>query len=301
MPDVRAPEEEGLAQIIRPGHRFGPREKNPIPREACSGVGAFCTCPQLHAFGYEMGLKAVDEKPARAIGTLVHAALAYRYGALLPERPAWMVYPTPQAPDPREALWTIGGGNYEAKVEALRIFDAYQAYYPTPRWRPVLVEHQFEVVINLPSGPVRYTLRMDLLGHDVYDGALCLVDHKSAYKLSKNTGLDYRTDREMLTALWLCRANGYNVQRVVINAMTKEHPTPRFGQFDVPISDEAYGRILDDTAYLLQQMRNVKQTFPDPTKRPRSYEQCLRKYGICDMRALCSDGPHRLSEFTKKW
>ncbi len=294
MPDVRAPEESGLAQIIRPGHRFGPREKNPIPREACSGVGSFCTCPQLYGLGYEAGLKAVDEKPARKVGTLAHVGLAYRYGALLPERPAWMVYPTPQAPDPREALWTIGGGDHEAKVEALRVFDAYQAYYPTPRWRPVLVEHQFEVIIQLPSGPVRYTLRIDLLGYDVYD-------HKTAYKITKNVGLSYRTDREMLTALWLCRGNGYNVQRVVINAMTKEHPQPHFGQFDVPISDEAYQRIGADTAYLLQRMRDVKAAYPNPLQRPRSYEACVRKYGVCDMYPICSDGPHRLSEFTKKW
>jgi len=302
MPDVRAPEEPGLARIIRPGHRFGPKPEGPqIHRTSCSSIGSFAVCPQVHAFGYEMGLKAADEKPARKIGSLVHVALAYHYGAMLPVRPEWMVYPTPQSPDPRHALWTCAQGDGEIATEALRIFDAYVAFYPTPIWKPILVEHQFDVVMDVDGTPERYTLRIDLLAEDMRDGALCLIDHKSAYKITRNTGLGYRADREMLTALALCRANGHDVKRVVINAMTKENPEPHFGRFDVPISAEAYSRIGQDTAFLIRQMRAVSSAYPDPRSRPRVYESCISKFGVCDFWAICSDGPHRLAEFTKKW
>lgn len=180
MPDARAPEEPGLARIIRPGSTLGPKPApNPLHRTAVSGIEAFSICAQYHGLAYDAGLKAADEKPARAIGTLIHVGLAYRYGALLPQRPEWMVYPTPGAPDPRHALWTIAQGNVEAAEEALRVFDAYQANYPTSIWKPVLVEHQFEVILPIPGGPdERYTLRIDLLAYDVLTGELCLIDHK---------------------------------------------------------------------------------------------------------------------------
>jgi hypothetical protein len=299
MPDTRSPEDFGAARVIRPGHRFGPKPLGShIHRTAVSGITAFATCPQLHAFGYELNLKAADEKPARKIGTLIHAGLAYRYGALLPVKPEWMVYP-----DARTALWTIAQGDIEAGTEALRVFDAYQANYPIEQniWEPVLVEHQFEVVMDVDGTPERYTLRIDLLARDKRDGALVLCDHKSTYKITKNVGISYRTDREMLTALALCRANGYDVQRVIINAMTKERPDPRFGRFDVPLSEAAYNDLGPNTLYWIRRMRDVQVTHPDPRSRPRVYESCLRKYGACDFGPICSDGLHRIAEYTNKW
>jgi len=298
MPDTRSPEEPGLAKVIRPGHRFGPKEVNPIHRTAVSGITAFATCPQYHAFGYEMNLKAADEKPARKVGTLVHVGLAYRYGALLPVKPEWMVYS-----DARTALWTVAQGDIEAGTEALRIFDAYQAHHPSEQniWEPVLVEHQFEVMMDVDGTPERYTLRIDLLARDMRDGALVLVDHKTTFKLTRNTGYSYRADREMLTGLALCKANGYDIQRVVINAMTKERPEPHFGRFDVPLSEAAYNDLGPNTLYWIRQMRAVQVSHPDPRSRPRVWESCVRKYGICDMWPICSDGLHRIAEFTKKW
>ena len=105
----------------------------------------------------------------------MHVGLAYRYGALLSVKPEWMVYP-----DARTALWTVAQGDIEAGTEALRIFDAYQAHYPVEQniWEPVLVEHQFEVTMDVDGMPERYTLRIDLLAEDLRDGALVLVDHK---------------------------------------------------------------------------------------------------------------------------
>jgi len=302
MPDVRAPEEPGLARIIRPGSRMGPKPTGPqIHRTACSEVGAFLTCKQLHGFGYQMGLKASDEKPARKVGTLIHVGLAYRYGALLPQKPAWMVYP-----DPRTALWTVAQGDVEAGVLALKVFDAYQAYYPIEQnyWKPILVEHQFEVVWDIDGVPEKYTLRVDLLAQDTRTGEIVMPDHKSCYKLSKNVGLSYRADREMLTGLALCRNAGYDVKRIVINAMTKgtqEQPTPQFARYDVPISAEAYAHFGDDTIHAIREMRAIQISHPDPARRPRTLESCQRKYGLCDFWPICTEGPQRLTEFTRKW
>ncbi len=107
----------------------------------------------------------------------------------------------------------------------------------------------------------------------------------------------------MLTGLALCRLNGYDVKRVVINAMQKpKNDIPlRFGRYNVPISEDAYNRLFADTVYWIRKMREVKAAYPDARNRPRSYENCLRKYGACDMYGVCADGPHNLIQYVKKW
>ncbi len=108
----------------------------------------------------------------------------------------------------------------------------------------------------------------------------------------------------MLTGLALCRANGYDVKSVMINAMSKPmktQPQPLFQRYPVPISPHAYERLGEDTIYWIRQMREAKKLSPDPTKRPRTLESCVRKYGRCDFYGLCADGPQQIVEFRKKW
>jgi hypothetical protein len=265
-------------------------------------VGAFAVCPQLEGFGYELYLRPLaGYKDAAEIGTLVHVGLAYRYGMRLAQRPDWLVYP-----DGRHAIWICGQERPDTAMEALRIYDAYGAYWDRliafgaiAMWKPLLVEHQFEVSFAMPDGSTEpYTARLDLLAEE--NGQVILVDHKTKGKITKNTGNDYATDRQMLTQLALCRVYGYNVQRIVINALSREYPEPHFGRFDVPLSSDAYNRLAIDTEHVLRQMRDVRTRHPDPTNRPRTWENCLRKYGPCEFIPLCKDGMHRIVEYTKR-
>lgn len=255
-------------------------------------VGAFATCPQLEGFGYQMKLRSLYEKPATAIGTLVHVGLAYRYAMMMPrnEWPAWLVYP-----DPRTALWTCGQNNPHAALEALRVFDAYEAHYPVNIWKPLLVEHQF--VVEMEGEP--YSARIDLLALDCQTNEICLIDHKTQSRLSPKTASDYRADRQMLTGLALSRSAGYDVRRVIINALSKEIP-PRFGRFDVPVSEAAYMHFGDDTRHVLRQMKDVRERYPDPANRPRNWDACVRKYGQCEYWNLCVGGMQHLEEFRVK-
>ena len=307
MSDARAPDLPSL-KVIRPGHRMGPKppETGPkLPWTACSSLEAFSICPQYHAFAYDMGLRPTEDKEALVLGGLIHVGLAYHYGMRMNPRPAWMVYPTPEAPSYRDAIWTIGFANLDIAEKALRIVDAYVAHYSAPTLMPLLIEHQFGVEIPVGTLPEKYTLRIDMLAQDwAASGEVVLLDHKSAYKLTKWVGHDYRADREMLTGLALCRAHGYDVKRVVINAIqkgTKENPTPAFQRYDVPISETAYARIGAETAYWIQRMREVRQSHPDPENRPRAYASCVRKYGRCQFYPVCADGPQNLVQFTRKW
>jgi len=264
-------------------------------------VGAFMLCAQLEGFGYELNLRPVIEKDATKIGTLVHVGMAYRYGMLLAARPDWLVYP-----DARWAIWICGQDRPDLAQEALRIYDAYVAHYDrliatgvVAPWRPLLVEHQFEVAFTMPDGSAEpYTTRIDLLVE--CQGEVWLVDHKVGGKTSYHTGKHYAADRQMLTQLALARNAGYPVNRLFINALSREYPDPRFGRFEVPISHEAYGKLGQDTAWALQQINAVRKQFPDPMNRPRTLESCVRKYGACDFAALCHDGPHRLVEYVKR-
>lgn len=305
MSDARSPDLPST-RIIRPGHRMGPRPTGPkISWTSCSSLSAFLICPQFHAFGYEMGLRPTEDKEALILGGLIHVGLAYHYGLRMNPRPEWMVYPTLQAPDPRAAIWTCGQDNLDIAEKALRIFDAYAAFYSTPTLAPVLIEHQFDSVMDIDGVPEKYTLRIDLLARDMAAGGeLVLADHKSVYKFTKWVGQDYRTDREMLTGLALCRAYGYDVKRVVINGIqkgTKERPEPRFERFDVPVSEDMYNRLSTDVMHGIRMMRFTKQAYPDPTNRPRVTESCVRKFGRCQFYPVCADGSNNLVQFTRKW
>jgi hypothetical protein len=251
-------------------------------------------------FGYELYLRGGIEKEVTKIGILVHVGLAYRYGLLLPTRPEWLVYP-----DGRHAIWICGQDRPDLATEALRIYDEYCAHYDgliargiTRPWRPVLVEHQLEVAFPMPDGSTEpYTARLDLLAYDGEE--LLLIDHKCGGKVAYHSGSVYRSDRQMLTCLALSRAHGYNVSRVVINAMSREQPS-RFTRFTVPISHEAYARLGPDTQYVLERMKEVRKRYLDLTNRPRVYESCYRKYGKCEFHDVCTDGPHRLVEYTRR-
>lgn len=296
MPDARSG--RALANAVWPGASLGPKPAHTgpkIPRTSCASLTAFINCPQLYAFGYEMGLGLEFEEPARKIGSLLHVGLAYRYGGLLEQKPSWMVYP-----GPREAIWTCGQNTPEAAIEALRLFDAYVEAYPQPQWRPLLVEHQFQTDLMIDGRTERYTLRVDLVGYDVNDGALTLVDHKSIGRMTAKVGQRYTVDREMLTGLALCRAAGLDIERVVINAISKERP-PRFGLFDVALSPEAYARLGTETVDWIRRLRQVAADHPDPTERPRAYENCMGKYGVCDFYSVCAHSKNRLGEYVKKW
>ena len=173
-----------------------------------------------------------------------------------------------------------------------------------PTLQPVLIEHQFDSILNIDGVPEKYTLRIDLLATDTTTNELVLVDHKSIYKFTKWTGMDYRTDREMLTGLALSRAAGYDIKRVIINGMqkgTKENPKPRFQRFDVPVSEFAFERLGPDIVHAIRLMRFTKQMYPDPSNRPRVTESCVRKYGRCQFYPVCADGPNNLVQFTRKW
>jgi len=273
-------------------HRMAPIFPGGASKQGPHRVGAFATCPQLEGFGYEVKLRSLYEKPATAIGTLFHVGLAYRYAMMMPKdkQPSWLVYP-----DARTALWTCGQDKPEAALEALRLFDAYQANYTTNIWLPLLVEHQFEV--EMEGEP--YTARIDLLAVDCQTNEIVLIDHKSQAKLRAATATDYRADRQMLTGLALARSAGYDVRRVVINAASKEVP-PRFGRFDVPISEIAYSRLGEDTRHVLRQMKDTRARHPDPMNRPRNWDCCVRKYGICEYWNLCTDGLQHIDEFVVK-
>lgn len=241
-------------------------------------VGAFALCRQLHAYAHVLHLRPMLKKQSTEVGNLIHAGLAYRYGAMLPEKPDWYVYT-----DGYEAISTLGARYPNYMETALTIFDAYQRYYAVNVWTPVAVEHQF--VVQFEHGP--YSCRTDLLA--IEDGRYVIVDHKSVGKIAANTGQRYATDYQMLTNLAITRALGYPVERVVINAMSREMPNPAFARFDVPINEVFYNRLGVDTAYYISEMRRIEKEFPDPRSRPRNPDACVSKvYGICDFHGLCS-------------
>jgi hypothetical protein len=260
-------------------------------------IDSFAACPQREAFGYEMKLTPLVARDQMEIGTLVHAALAYHYGRMLAQRPAWFVYA-----DPYDAVEKLGAvsGRFDLVELAKAIYAWYAHQYQNDPWIPVLVEHQFQAHL----GDDKYiTARTDLIAMEY--GDLILADHKIKGTLPRNTGSALSMDRQMLTNLALARAAGYDIKRVYINGVTRGgKPTPfsppLFGRFAVPVSAEAYATFGRDTDYYMTQRAMVKQRYPDPAMRPRNTNACMTSYGPCDFKPLCEDGMQRIVEFRKK-
>jgi len=256
-----------------------------------SHLSTFASCAQRAAFNYELRLEPLDDPrrdPAK-VGDLIHAALAYHYGAMLSQRPGWMVYGGPQ-----EAIYALASDRSDLAWEAWRIFSWYLHYYQNDSFRPIAVENQ----LNVKLEDEWLSVRMDLLAYEGSD--LVVVDHKSKKTLPRNTGQILSTDRQMLMLLGILRANGHDVRRVIVNGMTRDFPEPRFRRFSVPISEAAYERLATDTLYYLRMRRQTRQQFPDPYFRPRNFDACMTRYGLCPFDGLCRDGFHRLEEFAQK-
>lgn len=249
-------------------------------------VGSFALCPQLHAFAHELHLRPVIERQATAVGTLVHAALAYRYAAPLNPRPEWFVYK-----DGYEAIRKLASRDDFADL-ALHVFAAYEEHYARvgDPWTPVLVEHQF--VVDFAHG--KYSARTDLLA--IENGEYVLIDHKILGKISDSLRGQYAADRQMMTGLAIARASGYDVKRVVINAANKDRPVPSFRRYDIPINHTAFASLGRDTAYYVALQAAVRNQFPNPYDRPRNWDACTRKYGQCDYFGLCT-GTDDLNSF----
>lgn len=254
-------------------------------------IDTFSQCPQRAAFQYEARLQPVNDtkRDPADIGTLVHVGLAYRYAQMLPQRPAWMVYPNPYA-----AIEECGFKRPDLAAEAKRIFAWYEYTYQKDTLRPILVEHQFQAQLG---DDLFMTARIDLLAEEF--GQLVVVDHKVKGKLTKRTGDYASTDRQFVTLLALARASGFDIKRVMLNGMTRDFPTPQFRRFPVPVSAQAYERLGVDSLYYLRARNEIRNQFPDPMNRPRNFSACMTHFGLCPYDPLCRDGLHRLSEYTK--
>lgn len=239
-------------------------------------VEAFAKCPQLEAFAHELHLRLVHDKLATAVGTLVHAGLAYRYGVLLPQRPSWLVYA-----DGYECMRRIATRPDFLEL-ALTLFSAYEAHYSVNVWRPVLVEEQ--LVVTFPNGEP-YSCRVDMLVD--WGGRLFVVDHKVHGKWSSSMLADYGHDRQMHTNVAIARACGYNVEGIVLNVIERCMPTPKFHRELVQLNPTFYANLGTSTDWYLRQMKEVRERFPDPTQRPRNSASCRGRFGFCDFHSLC--------------
>lgn len=256
-------------------------------------VGSFALCPQQEAFAHDLHLRPVIEKLPSAVGTLLHAGLAYRYASILPKRPPWYVYNSPQ-----EAI-NVLAKNEEHRDLALKMMAAYEVRYAKNTWTPVYVEEQ--LAVRFPNGEP-YTARVDLIAWEGRD--LCLIDHKSVGEITTSIGYRYRADRQMLTGLAIARRNNLPITKVIINAISRK-TTDKNGneighqckRFDIAINPVGYERIERDTLYWLEAMKQIRAARPDPYDRPRNWEACTsREYGPCDFYGLCT-GEGSMSDY----
>lgn len=142
-------------------------------------------CGRAHYLRYKLGLRSLEAVPALAIGTAVHAVLAYVSSAEMrgydPEDVDWKL---PLALTMKKRL--AGSITAEVVSEANRIMSEYwrvhdrftNAGWPED-WKMVGVE----VFVEDPSLP--HTTQLDLVCRSKSTGKLIVINHKTAASMSK--------------------------------------------------------------------------------------------------------------------
>src|SRR3990167_3023537 len=102
-------------------------------------VATFQECPQKFAYEYILELPKESNVKEMQFGTLMHVALANRYGQMLQ-----MV----DAQDPIAAIDEAANGNMELANEAKALYFAYDKKWTEKDLVPMAVEKEFQVTIN---------------------------------------------------------------------------------------------------------------------------------------------------------
>lgn len=236
--------------------------------------------------------------PALAIGTILHEILATWYSTPLGEDPSGPI---------EELLAVCRDGGYEKAVdEALRLSEAYLAYWMLPErenglWAPRKVIRDFKGnVVSRPDDffdpgteiiaieemlqtdtPFNYSCRTDLVVRR-RDG-IWVVDHKTARALDDSI-TDWALQGEILGLLWLARKKwGDEVKGLIINLIVKTK-TPKFERMSFRFRPRNVKMHIDAVRALLE--------FEPIAKRlgwPRNFASCAGQYR-CQFFAYCKDG-----------
>ena len=260
-------------------------------------------CRRAGAFRYHFHRRLRRDKEHRILGSLVHLALAYYYGARLDKKPAWIKDPQEDyAAEIMAGVDTAHRQIYKEKVA--KCVKAYARRFAGESLKPMGVEREIVATIGEidPGGPWPeldseiVTARMDLDGFingkiDVIDFK-CTGGNRQKGSLGAFDRLEWETNRQFREILLIMRARyATPVRGIVIRQIMREPP---FDFRDEPITIPAAFYAMTGRQMRISMKRIINLQAALRKGEPLPYDGALTDHcskgawGPCDYLAVCS-------------
>lgn len=249
-------------------------------------------CLQKYAWNYGTGnpnggkrLKIDAKRPALAIGTLVHLALAQHYAAMRdgPEGN----WETPHRAV--ELISRLEGIEQYADV-ALLAFEAHNlryAWVDKEQWKVLAVE---ELLSTQIAGRYLLTGRSDLVVEDP-GGRVFVVDHKTTGRIQKSHKEFYTVSGQLLGYSHMAREKyGERFAGLIVNLIQRDGE--KFERFTIPRSPHLEARFEQSVVDIEQSIERMQATGRAQDDWPKAMSElvCYHRYGACDFIDKCRWG-----------
>jgi hypothetical protein len=246
----------------------------------------FIKCPRSWAYKYLLHIKGNSSAPL-VKGSLIHIGLAHFYARRREEqneRDPELYY------TPEEAIRTAAPLFNELGAEwcghCIDIVQRYCCAYSFENLDVMHVEEQFHATLQ---GKYPFTARWDLVMRD-NGGKVWIFDHKTSFKIDRNTEATYILSGQMLmahvmgAAIWGDAFGG-----VRLNFVCSGKPFT-LRRINPPPAPQALADIVNTLCHAETQIETLKDT--EPWKYPGSFSEsiCLSRYGPCEFTNLCQWG-----------
>lgn len=250
-----------------------------------SSVSTFQKCPYLWKRKYFDEARQVgigSERPARAIGTLIHTFLAIYYTRMIePDYPL-----TPEMVRDQLKL----KANPLLVDEGYRFFVGYALFYQNENIEPLAVEY------NIVDPRTGESCRYDLIAFFPEDAPGRLagtyeIEHKSAGRFDYATKSGWPNDGEVIGQLKLWTDLSLDkrfgpLRGAMINLIGTQKKEQQFHRMIVPVLDWQLEGHRQDLKLWEVGIRNAIATGIFP----RSRVSCVHRYGMCDFFDECASG-----------
>lgn len=249
-------------------------------------------CLQKYAWNYGTGnpnggkrLKVDSKRPALAVGTLVHLALAQHYAEMRdgPEG-GW------ETPHRAVELISKLEGVEKHAERALIAFDAYRLKYDwrdKEQWKVLAVE---ELLSTQIAGKYLLTGRADLVIEDP-GGRVFVVDHKTTGRIQKSHKEFYPISGQLLGYSHMAREKyGERFAGLIVNLIQTDGQ--RFERFTIPRSPHLESKFEQSVVDIEESIERMKASGRAQDDWPKAMSElvCYHRYGACDFIDKCRWG-----------
>lgn len=234
-------------------------------------------CPLAYQERYVNGLERdwskVGTPGSMGFGSRIHQLLEQHFKAMKGE--SFELPPTTLGPE------------YEAEAQAL--IAGYKSFYPAESFEVVEVERYFEV--DLPGSAHRYNGKFDLVVREKESEMLCILDHKSERRNSKDNHPEAWAAREQASRYLWAAEQIYQepIRYLILDVLTRQSPKgqepPMFRRDYIERDSKQKEVSIKTLIWIADQIERMDREFGSE-EWPRFSDHCKDDWKKCDFYLL---------------